>query len=138
MKYRIQLTHRKSKEHAEVTVPADMTLEEFSAHIKVALELPYVDLQWHRFQAYGVNYMAGVMSGVDEEIRGECDLPIPDQYGDSLTTTLSEVFTTIHSTIAYAQEESVGPDIKVTCTLLERIEDAPSEERGILSSARRE
>ncbi|MCQ2342026.1 MAG: hypothetical protein MJZ75_00835 [Paludibacteraceae bacterium] len=121
MQYRLLLTNTDTKENTEIFVPADMVLEELSAHIKVALNLPYVDYAWHRFQASGIAYMTSDRSEIDEEVRGEYELPTLD-YASSEHTALNQVFTTLESSIVYLQEDSFKT-YKVRCTLLERIDD---------------
>ncbi len=72
--------------------------------------------------------MTKAMAVVDEEIRGECELSIPNEYCNSETVKLSDLFTTIGSCFVYVQESMTGSsNLKVTCTLLERIEFEDSE-----------
>lgn len=121
MQYLLLLTNIKTKEENEITVSADLPLEELSAHIKVALNLPYTDNAWHHFQAFGITYMSRDIWYIDEEIRGECELPTLE-YQNSEDITLSQIFTTLESSIMYHQEDSYTIH-KVRCTLLERIDN---------------
>ena len=121
MQYLLLLTNIKTKEENEITVSADLPLEELSAHIKVALNLPYTDNAWHQFQAFGITYMSRDIWYIDEEIRGECELPTLE-YQNSEDITLSQIFTTLESSIMYHQEDSYTIH-KVRCTLLERIDN---------------
>lgn len=121
MQYRLLLTNTDTKEQVEIYVPANMVLEELSAHIKAALQLPYVDDAWHRFQASGIVYMPYNRWVLDEEIRGEYEQPTLN-YQSSEDVSIDQLFTTLDSSIVYYQEDATHTH-KVYCTLVERIND---------------
>lgn len=123
MQYRIRLINLETKEIAEITVSARMSLEELSSHIKVALRLPYTDHGWHHFQDRGITYMPYQNIIADEEMRGENGLPSL-RYRDSNRVKIEQLFTTLDSSFVYVQEGQgdFGKE-RVRCTLKERIQE---------------
>ena len=116
MQYRILLTNTWSREWTEIEIPSHATLEDLSVQIKLALQLPYNDHEWHRFQTNGITYMPERVICADDEVRGECELPAL-YYRSSENVRLSQVFTTLNSAISYRQD---WVHFTVRCTLLER------------------
>ena len=123
MKYQILLEDRKNGREALIECPANMPLEELSVKIKVELQLPYCDYNYHRFCYRGKTYVPAEHTMSEEEIYWECTGYYYGGFRSSLYTRLKNAFTVRGSAINYFQDdESCRNRYKVRCTLLDIIE----------------
>lgn len=120
MKYQILLSDRFTGREALIECPANMLLEELSAKIKVALQLPYSDKGWHRFLCRGWVYVIDERVINEPEGLWEAGLPYDEGYRSSERIRLNRIFTTLGSTVTYLQDGRFRNDYKVRCTLVRR------------------
>lgn len=121
MKYQILLSDRYNGREALIECPANMFLEELSAEIKVALQLPYYDKAWHRFLCRGHVYVIDERVLSEPESLWEAGLPYDEGYRSSERIRLNRIFTVLGSSITYLQDGRFVNDYKVRCTLVRRI-----------------
>lgn len=118
MKYQILLEDRQTGREALIECPANMSLEELSVKIKVELQLPYCDYDYHRFCFKGKTYVPEDHLMSEAEIYWECTGHYYGGYRSSTRARLKTAFTVLGSAINYFQDSCIHNRYKVRCTLL--------------------
>lgn len=118
--YQILLEDRITGRTALIECPANMLLEELSVKIKVELNLPLCDREWHRFLYKGKCYVPFNHLCAEPEIIWESTERYPPRVYCSEKVRLKHLYTVLGSTITYIQDVSYGVDRKVRCIMVGR------------------
>ena len=122
MKYQILLEDRTNGRQALVECPANMPLEELSVKIKVELNLPLCDHDWHRFLYRGKVYVPDEHVIVEPEIIWESTGKYCYCFRSSERVRLKHLYTVLGSAIVYKQDDKVFHNEHIVrCTLVGRI-----------------
>lgn len=121
MKYQILLEDRMKGRKALIECPANMPLEELSVKIKVELQLPLSDRNWHRFLFHGKCYVPFNHLLAEPEIYWEATGRTLHGVRCSDHIRLKHVYTVLGSAIAYQQDDHLYAEHRVRCTLIARV-----------------
>ena len=122
MKYQILLEDRTNGRQALIECPANVPLEELSVKIKVELNLPLCDNDWHRFLYRGKVYVPDEHVIVEPEIIWESTGKYCYCFRSSERVRLKHLYTVLGSAIVYKQDDKVFHNEHIVrCTLVGRI-----------------